>query len=203
MQEIYRKYPHHLLLTLDHFDTYFEQEVERQEDEDGDISKTAHYTLVTKSGWALYDSTGTVLDRITLSQNEPYNSRGVISGLLAIGPAISKAGPVINSLASETGWRYWQRLAPQQVTYVRYYYSNKEFAPAASQMAATNWKEAITLLMPLTENNRRKTAARAAYNLAVVYEAMGQMEEAKHWATIASQKKETLSLLLLSDLDRY
>ncbi|GAB3538974.1 hypothetical protein GCM10027443_34930 [Pontibacter brevis] len=44
---------------------------------------------------------------MSLKSDALYNSRGVISGLLAIGPAISNAGPVINSLARETGWDYW------------------------------------------------------------------------------------------------
>ncbi|MFD3000987.1 hypothetical protein ACFS7Z_11480 [Pontibacter toksunensis] len=102
VQEMYRQQPHHLLLTLDHFDTFLEQEVVREKDEDGDITKTAHYTLFSKSDWTLYDSTGTIFDRATLSWNELYNSRGVISGLFAIGPAISNAGPVINNLARQT-----------------------------------------------------------------------------------------------------
>ncbi|WP_162054788.1 DUF6340 family protein [Pontibacter pamirensis] len=203
VQHIYYKHPHHLLLTLDIFDTYMEQEVERVQEEDGDVTKTAYYTLFSKSSWTLYDSTGIVLDRVSLKRDELYDSRGVISGLLAVGPAISNAGPVVNDLAYQTGMDYWQRLSPQSVSFIRPYYSNKAFAPAASQMAAGNWTEAITLLKPLTEIQKKKEAAKAAYNLAVVYEAMGQIEEAKYWANIASGKNNKFALLLLSDLDLY
>lgn len=203
VQEIYRQHPHHLLLTLDHFDTFWEQEVVREKDEDGDVTKTAYYTLFSKSDWTLYDSTGTILDHASLSRDELYNSRGVIRGLFAVGPVISKAGPVINSLARQTGWDYWQRLAPQQISFVRPYYSIKAFAPAAYRIAAGNWLEAIDLLKPLTEHKKRKEAGRAAYNMAVVYEAMGSIEEAKQWANVALEKNNKLALMLLPELNRY
>ncbi|RDV16629.1 tetratricopeptide repeat protein [Pontibacter diazotrophicus] len=203
VQEIYHRHPHHLLLTLDNFDAYLEQEVVRETDEEGGVMKTAYYTMFVKSNWTLYDSTGTVLDSVTLSRDELYDTRAVISGLLALGPATDYTGPVVNDLAYQTGLDYWQRLAPQPVSIIRPYYSNNAFAPAAYQMAAGNWAEAIALLKPITEIQKKKEAARAAYNLAVVYEAMGRIEEAKYWANIASDKNNKLALMLLPDLDRY
>jgi hypothetical protein len=203
VKTLYAEHPHHLLLSLDHFDVFFEQDVEQVEDSDGDISKIAHYTLVTKSSWTLYDSTGTVLDRVELSRDALYNSRNVISGLLAIGPAISKAGTFINSLAYDTGLDYWQRLSPQHISVVRAYYSNKNLQPAASSMAAADWDKAIMLLKPLAEGLSKKESARAAYNLAVVYEAKGDLAEAKHWAKIAYDKKDKLSMQLLPELEHY
>jgi TPR repeat protein len=203
VKAIYAEHPHHLLLSLDHFDAFFEQDVEQVEDGDGDILKIAHYTLVTKSSWTLYDSTGAVLDRVELSSDALYNSRNVISGLLAIGPAISNAGTVITPLAYDTGLDYWQRLSPQHISVVRAYYSSKNLQSAASSMAAADWDKAIAVLKPLAEGQSKKESARAAYNLAVIYEAKGDLPEARRWAKIASDKKDKLAMQLLPELEQY
>ncbi|MFD3000986.1 DUF6340 family protein [Pontibacter toksunensis] len=94
-------------------------------------------------------------------------------------------------------------MAPQQVSFVRPYYSDKAFAPAAYRMAAGNLPEAIALLKPLTEHKKRKEAAKAAYNMAIVYEAMGKIEDAKHWTNVALDKNNKLALLLLPELNTY
>ncbi|MDX5436230.1 MAG: DUF6340 family protein [Pontibacter sp.] len=202
-QMLYQQYPHHLILSLDNIDAFFDQETVKDKENDGTVRKTAHYTLLTRTAWTLYDSTGHVLDRITLSRAEPYDSRGVISGLLAIGPSLVNAGPVINKLAWQTGQDYWQRLHPKKVSFERLYYSNKEFAQAAYSMAANDWESAILRLTPLAENGSRKTAAKAAYNLAVVYEAKGDITNAKQWARESAKKGNKLALLLLPDLAKY
>lgn len=203
VQEIYKEHPHHLLLSLEHFDTYLEQETVREQEEDGDVTKTAHYTLVTASTWMLYDSTGHVLDKIQLKEGGHYQSRAVVSGLLAVGPSLGNAGPAVNDLAWYTGSSYWSRLSPKRASYARSYYSSKNLQPAASAMAAGDWQNAITLLEPLTKSSNRKEAARAAYNLAVVYEAMGNFEQARFWASEAIKRRESLAAALLPELEKY
>lgn len=202
IQQIHQQHPHHLLLSLDHFDTFLEQEISREEDSDGAVSKTAHYTLVAKSFWTLFDSTGAVLDKITIREAEPYQSRMVLSGLLAIGPSLSNAGPAINKLAWYSGNSYWRRLSPQEVNYPRLYYVSKKMQAATQAMIAADWDVAISLLQPLAESNQ-KGAARAAYNLAVVYEAQGNVQQARYWASKAMQKHDGLALQLLNHLERH
>ncbi|MEJ8803339.1 DUF6340 family protein [Pontibacter sp. H249] len=203
VQSIYRQHPHHLILALENFEAFLDQETVREKDSEGSVSKTAHYTLFTRTTWVLYDSTGTVLDSEKLSRNELYDSRGVLSGLLAIGPSMANAGPVVNKLAWQTGQDYWQRLHPKHVNYERIYYSNKEFTPAAYSMAASDWDKATALLAPIAAGRKRKDAARAAYNLAVIHEAKGDIAEAKRWAKQAADKGNKLALLLLPDLEKY
>ncbi|WP_299823495.1 DUF6340 family protein [uncultured Pontibacter sp.] len=203
VQSIHAKHPHHLVLALDNFDAYFEQETFREKNGDGSVSKTAHYTLHTRSYWTLYDSTGAVLDRASLTKQELYDSRGVLSGLLAIGQSIANAGPVIDKLAWQTGMDYWKRLQPRHISFARPYYSNKDFTPAAYSMAASDWDKAVILLTPIAESGQRKNAAKAAYNLAVVHEAKGDVARARKWAKLSADKGNKLALLLLSDLNGY
>ncbi|GAB3538970.1 hypothetical protein GCM10027443_34920 [Pontibacter brevis] len=70
-------------------------------------------------------------------------------------------------------------------------------------MATANWAVAIALLKPLTEHTKKKEAGKAAYNLAVVYEALGQIEEAKHCAQIVIERNNKCAMMLLPDLERY
>ncbi|GAB3199765.1 hypothetical protein GCM10027293_19420 [Pontibacter aydingkolensis] len=200
---IYSQYPNHLILALENFEAFFDQETVREKDSDGSVSKTAIYTLITRTSWSLYDSTGTVLDNITLSRNELYNSIGVLSGLLAIGPSMANAGPVVNKLAWQTGQDYWQRLHPKHVYFERLYYSSQDLTPAAFSMAANEWDKATALLMPIASGKKRKDAARAAYNLAIIHEAKGDIGEAKKWARQAADKGNKLAMLLLPDLEKY
>lgn len=202
LSQIYQKYPHHLLLTLDDFEAEMEEEVVMTENSDGSTVTTAYYFLVVRSSWTLFDSTGTVLDKITLMQEEPYKSRPVLLGLLAIGPSFSKAAPAINRLAWLTGYDYWSRLSPQPITFIRPYYSFGKLRDAAAAMTTEDWATAISLLEPLAEGNN-KVAAKAAYNLAVVYEAMGRIDKAKNWASAASLKDNPLAIDLLSELEKY
>ncbi|WP_276495670.1 DUF6340 family protein [Pontibacter litorisediminis] len=203
VQELYMQQPHHLLLSLEHFDTYFKQETVREEEEDGSVSKTAFYDLAVASTWVLYDSTGQVLDRFILAEEAPYQSRTVLSGLLAIGPSMGNAGAAVNDLAWRTGNRYWSRLSPQPVSFARPYYSSQSFFAASTAMATGNWENALALLEPLTQSSNKKEAARASYNMAVVYEAMGDIAQAKYWAKEAMSRKEKLAAILLPELEKY
>ncbi|WP_266205329.1 DUF6340 family protein [Pontibacter kalidii] len=203
VQDLYLQQPHHLLLSLEHFDTYFKQETVREKEEDGSISKTAYYDLAVASTWVLYDSTGQVLDRCVLAEEAPYQSRGVISGLLAIGPSMGNASTAVNDLAWYTGNRYWSRLSPQPFSFARPYYSSKNFQDPAVAMAAGDWHNALAMLEPLIKSSNRKEAARAAYNTAVVYEAMGDLEQARHWAKEAIGRGNKLAAALLPELEKY
>lgn len=201
--EIHRQHPHHLLLALDNFDISMTHETVREEDSNGAVSKTAYFTLITKASWSLFDSTGKVLDKASITHETPYQSRAVLSGLLAIGPSLANAGEKVNQLAWYTGYDYWKRLHPQPVSYARTYYVSKNVRPANVHMAKKDWQMAIILLKPRTLDQKNKHAARAAYNLAVVYEAIGDIEEARHWAREAKRKNDPLAGQLLLDLERH
>ena len=202
LSQIYQKHPHHLLLSLDDFEVDMAEERVMAENGDGSTVTTAYYFLVVRSSWTLFDSTGTVLDKTTLVQEEPYKSRPVFFGVLAIGPSFQKAAPAINRLAWLTGYDYWSRLSPQPTTFIRPYYSFGKFRKAAAAITTKDWGTAISLLEPLTEG-KEKVAAKAAYNLAVVYEAMGRIDKAKYWASAASLKNNPLAIYLLPELDKY
>jgi len=199
IKQLYATYPTHLVLSLDNFDASMDKEVDSFQDEDGTRSKTAYYTLQVKTVWTLYDSTGTVLDRATIRQEEFYDQRAVISGLLAIGPAMAKAGPAVNRLAVETGYSYWDRLYPQKTLLVRELHTIAPFARPIQHLYAQEWQQAIQLLLPLALDNGFKHSGKAAHNLAVAYEAVGNYEQATRWALEAISKGDKLASKLVEE----
>jgi len=58
----------------------------------------------------------------------------------------------------------------------------------ARMMEVNNWDEAIVYLSEAVNTGKRKTKGRAAHNLAVVYEILGDLETAKLWAQDAWAK---------------
>ncbi|WP_242928404.1 DUF6340 family protein [Pontibacter vulgaris] len=194
--QLYKAHPYHLLVVLDNFETFFEQEIERSDEG----NKTAHYTLNTHTGWTLYDSTGIALDQVILTNNTLYNSRSVISGLLAVGPSLTNATPTIESLAYETGQSYWQRFYPQRTYYSRIVYAPQAFVDGVTYMHQQNWDKAIAVFKPFTSNKNRRLAGKAAYNLAIIYEALGNVTEAKKWADEAAERKNPMAPYLVQHL---
>lgn len=140
---------------------------------------------------------------IKLADKEHYQSREVIIEMLAIGPAISNAGESINTLAQYNGYSYWQRFYPQEVNKERSIYVNSLLLPSGMLMHQGEWEEAIELLLPLATALQGKQGAKAAYNLAIAYEAMGRLQEAAHWAALSESKRNKRAKVLLAELKGY
>ena len=58
-------------------------------------------------------------------------------------------------------------------------------AEGARMMEVNDWDRAIDALLKAVETGHFKTKGRAAHNLAVVYEILGDLDEAKRWASDA------------------
>lgn len=58
-------------------------------------------------------------------------------------------------------------------------------AEGARMMEANDWDHAIEALNRALENGHRKIKGRAAHNLAVVYEILGDLEKAREYARMA------------------
>lgn len=190
---LHTQYRPHLILTLDKFDAQLEKQVSTYEDEDGFRSKTADFDLVVTSNWSLYDSTGTLVDRAAVQEKELYDSRAAISA----GPALGKAGPVVNRLAIETGYNYWDRLYPKPQLLVRQVHLAKTLNNATLQLMAGQFEQSVSSLLPLAQDPNNKHSAKAAYNLAIAYEAAGNMAQAAYWAQQAQQKGDKLAATLI------
>lgn len=197
VQALYQKHPHHLLLVLEDFDVHFAKEVEQVYDEYDDMEKVAHFNLQTTATWAMYDSTGHLLDRSTLTRQSYYDSRTVISGLLAIGPSYANAIGTVAEQSQQMGADYWSRLYPRQGNFARTLYMNSALNKGVNFIYQRRWDEAITQLQPLTTSESENLSGKAAHNLAVAYELKGNLEEAQKWTYFAKARGAKYSRQLL------
>ncbi len=93
---------------------------------------------------------------------------------------------IVKNLSYEAGTIYGQRIAPYWIRVTRQYYNRPRrfdnLAFGARMMEVNDWDSAIPALEEATGSGKRKVRGRAAHNLAVVYEILGDYEKAKEWA---------------------
>ncbi len=176
------------LLTLDNYDLFFFQDVEVVEDEDGSKSRTAYYDLVVNTYVTIYSKDGLIIDKIKDELRIFHDKRGVISGLLAVGPSMGKADKNAILISDELGRKFIQKFYPMNIMEERLFYTSKEFSRAYNNYLMQNWVSVESDLQQIAENPDKKTSGRAAYNLAVFYENRNKPDLMKYWYNIAKQK---------------
>lgn len=177
-----------LLLVLESYSISFDQEVDVVKNEDGSKDRTAHYDLNVSALVNLYDSTGRLIDESLIERiHYDYNSRSVISGLLAAGPAMGKAGKEINVLSRNIGSAWVDKLHPRDFEVIKYIHTHKALKASTNALMARDWQTAISLLTSLTSHSETKIAGKACYNLSVAYEAIGDKELSQKWKSQASR----------------
>jgi tetratricopeptide (TPR) repeat protein len=185
---LYTTYQPHLILTLDKFEANFGRDAATYEDEYGFRSRTTNFDLIVASTWSLYDSTGAVVDRAIMQQEDFYDVRAV-----ALSAALTTAGPVINRLAVETGYRFWDRLYPQPILLVRQVHQGRALNDAVFMLQTQQFQQAINVLLPIAQDASARQSTKAAHNLAVAYEAAGNYEQAINWARQAESRGDRLA----------
>jgi len=92
----------------------------------------------------------------------------------------------IKDVSFDAGMIYGRRISPSYYTIEREYYRRAKkdlnLAEGARMMEANNWDAAIDALQRAMESNKMKVKGRAAHNLAIVYEILGDYPQAKIWA---------------------
>ncbi|MFO7575536.1 MAG: DUF6340 family protein [Bacteroidales bacterium] len=112
------------------------------------------------------------------------------------GPAIIAAintvkvrSDAINGASREAGISYGRRITPTWYRVSRDYFKkgggNADLAAGARMMQLNDWDKAIPSLVRATETGNKKARGRAAHNLAVVYEILGDLHAAKEWTTVS------------------
>lgn len=181
-------YPASHLLVMESFNANFYQDVEVVKNEDGSKNRTAYYDLIVSTSIALYDQEGNVIYHKPLVRRMPYDSRTVLSGVLAVGPSVGNANAEVNQLANEIGKDFMTRFDPSTIVVERFYYTGKHFSEVTPLIENRNWEEAISLLLPMTEKDNTKIAGKAAYNLSFIYDALNDTEQSVYWYKEAKKR---------------
>ncbi|MFC2115145.1 DUF6340 family protein [Bacteroidota bacterium] len=170
-----------LLLLLESFNADFDIESETVRDEDGSRSTTNYVDLIVEAGFSLFKSNGELLDRLMATERSHYQSRPALSRFIVIGPSMGNAGKEVNELAGGIGENYIYSFYPSQDVKMKMIYAGKHFSEVTPLMKSQRWEEAIKLLMPLANSPDPKIAKKAAHNLAIVYDALGDFEAYEYW----------------------
>ncbi|MCE2612217.1 DUF6340 family protein [Flavobacteriaceae bacterium D16] len=164
-----------------------------------DVAKKGHeLTLETliENGWKIYDPfQNLVLDEFTFEDQISSSATG--SSPLK---AYLNMGTIQDSLVIKsrgTGIAYGSRLQPLEKTIFRPYYAKGTagFIAAQDKIAEEDWHGAIALWKKELSVNKNKLQAMACHNLAVVYEYLEDLKEAKLWASKAYEYNKSKKAL--------
>jgi hypothetical protein len=143
----------------------------------------ANGVAVINLGIRLYDAANRViLDEYQTSHRLNFDAQAgtlqaALNQLLDKSEAINRAG-------YDAGFYYGQRITPTYYQVTRYFFDKpkKELGAGVRFSEVGDWQGAINAWMKIVDKGDRKEAGRAAYNIAVAHEVLGDLEQAKSWA---------------------
>lgn len=128
-----------------------------------------------------------IADEYRFSHSMNWSAGG--PAILAAINTIKVRSDAINSASREAGVSYGRRITPTWYRASREYYKrgggNTDLFAGARMMQLNDWDKAVTLLEGVVETGKRKARGRAAHNLAVINEILGDLHAAKEWTTVA------------------
>jgi hypothetical protein len=140
-------------------------------------------TTIVKTGWRIYvPGIRRIIDEYTVSQNTSYTSG---SNPLVTVDAILQRKETIKQVANDCGHAYAVRILPEFIRVYRDYFirgGDGSFKIAKRRARAGNWDGAAELWLKQTTSTRNKSAGRACYNMAIINEINGNLDEAIKWA---------------------
>jgi hypothetical protein len=138
---------------------------------------------VINMGIRLYDAANRViLDEYQTTHRMNFEGEaGTLQG--AINAMLDKV-EATNRASYESGFTYGERITPTYYQVTRYFFNSpkKKLGAGVRYSEVGDWKNAIGEWTKVVNSGKRKHAGRAAYNIAVGYEVLGDMEKAKEWA---------------------
>jgi hypothetical protein len=149
---------------------------------------------VINFGVRLYDAVNqTIMDEYQTTRRLNFEAQG---GTLqaALNQILDKV-EAIKRASFDAGFMYGQRISPTYYRVTRYFFNRpkKALGVGVRYSEVADWKHAIDSWTVVVKGGKRKHAGRAAYNIAVAWEVLGDLEKAKEWAarshTEFSEKK--------------
>jgi tetratricopeptide (TPR) repeat protein len=149
-----------------------------------------YYTTKVKTRFALYESNGIYSKKLSgmadVPQDEVYN--GGFSSLF-YRPTYRSSIPALSRATEDATLDAFKDYLPYSITNDRPLYGGDDMLESSvTHIRAGKFDLAFNILNPLIDGADKKLASKAAYNLAVVYEAQGDIEEALKTAKISNDK---------------
>lgn len=152
-----------------------------------DVIKSLHrveLTTIIKTGWRIYyPSTKTILDEYSLVKTLHFTASA--ANPLAAAEALIGRKEAIKQTSYQAGKIYALRILPVRYRVTREYYvrgGNSSFKVAKRRAQTGNWDGAAQIWQTQSKSTKRKTAGRATYNMAIINEINGELDNAISWA---------------------
>ena len=150
------------------------------------IEHQATINTLIKIGFRVYDNTTKqILDEIIVNQTSTSSGRG-ISPTKAI-EALKGRKEAVLQISTLLGQDYALRTRPYSIRVARDYYvkGTDNFEIGKRRAQTGNWNGAAELWEKELNNPKLKIAGRACYNMAIINEINGDLEQALKWASKA------------------
>ncbi len=167
---------------------------------------TEIYNTVVNVKFTLYESNGNYF-KVLRGKASDFHSESHYYGIFAallVHPTIKGNGPAISRSAGNAAIDAIKDYLPSTLTNQRRVYAdNNSLKIAVNHIFAKRYDEALKILNPLINGPDPKLASHAAYDLAVLYEAQGDIEEALKAAKLSNQKRQNFRAdAIIADLEK-
>jgi hypothetical protein len=147
------------------------------------IHQEATMTTSVKAGWRIYDPYNKmILDESAVARQLVYRGRGIDPTLAA--KALIERKEAVRQVGAKAGAAYAYSVIPVWLRVSREYYvrGSNNFKIARRKAESGNWNGAAEIWNDETKAGKRKVAGRACYNMAIISEINGRLDEAIQWA---------------------
>jgi hypothetical protein len=194
VQQLSQKYQADAILAIETYDSDFivtnGTKNTKKVTEKGDTILVPEYyaegVATVKVGYRLYDpQQKNITDQYHLNRNNRWYARGnSIQDALA---QLIDSKAAVQRVSHMTGLAYGARISPTWYTVEREFYKkikkDANFAIGSRKAQVNDWNGAVEFWSRAAQAGNSKIAGRAAYNLALAYEVLGDLENAKKWVT--------------------
>jgi hypothetical protein len=147
------------------------------------VEHLADMETIVKTGWRIYDPVNRIIaDEFKHVQSVNFTGKG-ITPLVAVAGLVGRKEAIIE-VSNKAGQGYAFRIIPFKLRVMRDYYvkGTDNFKIARRKAQLGNWDEAGQLWDKETSNPKLTIAGRACYNMAIINEINGKVDEALQWA---------------------
>lgn len=147
------------------------------------IEHDAAMETIVKTGWRIYDPASKILpDEYYFAESLVFHGSGI--NPVAAVEALTGRKEGVKEVSRNAGHTYAYRLLPYRLRVTRDYFvkGTDNFKIARRKAQTGKWDEAGLLWEMETTNPKSKVAGRAAYNMAIINEINGRLEDALAWA---------------------
>lgn len=137
-------------------------------------------------GWRVYDNNAKLIrDEFMIGDEVVTIGTGINPGEAV--KALSGRTEAVQAASREMGMAYAQRVLPYRIRVEREYFvkGNDQFELAKRRTQTGNWDGAGEIWLRQTNHSDPKIAGRAHYNMGIISEINGNLEEAIEWVRMA------------------